>query len=84
MNTLSVMNIVIFKTSVEQESDLASMRVKMDDLLGRKNWTFAFEDVDKILRVVSPGPCVCEVSKLLADHGFYCEELPYSLDEFKV
>jgi hypothetical protein len=56
----------------------------MDNLLGTKNWTFAFEDEDKILRVVSARSYIPAVRKILMRCGFLCEELPYSLDEFKV
>jgi hypothetical protein len=78
------MNIVIFKTSVQGKNDLSSIKPIMNTLFGEKNWTFAFEDVDKILRVVSSVPCVAAVRQILMDNGFFCEELPYSLDEFKV
>jgi hypothetical protein len=56
----------------------------MDNLLGTKNWTFALEDEDKILRVVSASSYVPAIRKILMKYGFICEELPYSLDEFKV
>lgn len=78
------MNIVIFKTSVQDQTDLMSIRPVMNTLFGDKNWSFALEDVDKILRVVSSVPCVAVVKQLLVDKGFFCEELPYSLDEFDV
>lgn len=78
------MNIVIFKTSVQDKEDLTSIRPVMNILFGEKNWSFAFEDVDKILRVVSSVPCVAAVRQILMDQGFFCEEMPYSLDEFKV
>lgn len=64
--------------------DLSAIKTKMDDLLGAKNWSFALEDEDKILRVVSAKRCVDAVSRILKNYGFFCEEMPYSLDEFKV
>ncbi|MBB2151553.1 hypothetical protein [Pedobacter gandavensis] len=78
------MNIMIFKTSVQGQRDLISIRPVMDILFGEKNWTFAFEDVDKILRVVSAVPAVAVVRHILMNNGFFCEELPYSLDDFSV
>lgn len=73
------MKIIIFKTSVQNDNELKRIRRQLNNLLGKKNWTFAFEDVDKILRAVCAQPAVV-ITQLLADHGFYCEELPYSLD----
>ncbi|ATP56810.1 hypothetical protein CPT03_10150 [Pedobacter ginsengisoli] len=78
------MNIIIFKTSVRDKNDLSTIRRKMDNLLGTKNWTFALEDEDKILRVVSASSYIPAIRKILMKYGFICEELPYSLDEFKV
>ncbi|WP_214225137.1 hypothetical protein [Pedobacter sp. B4-66] len=79
-----MMDITIFKTSVRDMHDLSTIKHKMDDLLGTKNWTFAFEDEDKILRVVSARSYIPAVRKILMRYGFLCEELPYSLDEFNV
>lgn len=79
-----MMNITIFKTSVRDLHDLSTIRRKMDNLLGTKNWTFALEDEDKILRVVSASSRIPAVRNILMKYGFICEELPYSLDEFKV
>ncbi|WP_316750628.1 hypothetical protein [Pedobacter gandavensis] len=78
------MNIMIFKTSVQDSKDLTEIRPVMDTLFGDKNWSFAFEDVDKILRVVSSIPAVAVVKHILLNNGFFCEELPYSLDDFGV
>lgn len=76
------MNIVIFKTSVQGQNDLISIRPIMNTLFGEKNWSFAFDDIDKILRVVSSVPCAATVMHILAENGFLCEEMPYALDEF--
>lgn len=73
-------NIIIFKTSVQDETELGAIRPLFNNLFGEKNWSFAFEDVDKILRVVCIERATALVIKLLANHGFNCEELPYSLD----
>ncbi|WP_316821501.1 hypothetical protein [Pedobacter gandavensis] len=78
------MNIMIFKTSVQDQKDLVSISPVMNTLFGEKNWSFAFEDVDKILRVVSSIPAVAVVKHILLNNGFFCEELPYSLDDFGV
>lgn len=84
MLKIKMMNIIIFKTSVQDQTDLMSIRPVLNTLFGETNWSFALEDVDKILRVVSAVPCVAAVKQLLVDKGFICEELPYSLDEFDI
>lgn len=78
------MNVIIFKTSVRDRYDLTAIKNKMDNLLGAQNWSFALEDEDKILRVVSAKRCVAAVTRVLKTYGFFCEEMPYSLDEFNV
>ncbi|QNK62983.1 hypothetical protein H7F33_00200 [Pedobacter sp. PAMC26386] len=79
-----MMNVIIFRTSVQDVEDLDCLRPELNAFLGEKNWTFDLEDVDKILRVVSPDLCTIAVEQLLLEHGFLCIEMPYSLDEFKV
>lgn len=78
------MYITIFKTSVQQKDQLNIIGPILDHYIGVKNWNFAFEDEDKILRVVSVLPCAIMVTRILNDGGFICQEWPYSLDEFNV
>ncbi|MES2826798.1 MAG: hypothetical protein V4687_01530 [Bacteroidota bacterium] len=78
------MNIMIFKTSVQDKEDLPIVRPLMNLLFGEKNWTFAFEDEDKILRVVSSIPCGPVIEEIFRQRGFACEEMHYSLSEFNV
>ncbi|WP_146229891.1 hypothetical protein [Pedobacter nutrimenti] len=78
------MYITIFKTSVVDKNALFGIGPELDAYLSVGNWSFAFEDTDKILRVVSASPCTQQVKHILENYGFFCEELPYSLDEFKV
>ncbi|AMP97024.1 hypothetical protein AY601_0051 [Pedobacter cryoconitis] len=77
-----MMNVIIFKTSVQDRDDLDCLRPALNAFLGEKNWTFDLEDVDKILRVVSPLKCTIKIEQLLLEQGFLCIEMPYSLDEF--
>lgn len=78
------MYITIFKTSVPDRESLVWIGPVLDSTFGKGNWSFAFEDTDKIFRVVSRAPCAETALRLLSEHGFFGEELPYSLDEFKV
>jgi hypothetical protein len=78
------MNIMIFKTSVQDKEDLTLVRPLMNILFGEKNWTFAFEDEDKILRVVSSIPCGPVIEEIFTQRGFFCQELQYSLTEFGI
>ncbi|HWW38192.1 hypothetical protein [Pedobacter sp.] len=79
-----MMYITIFKTSVPDRESLVWIGPTLDSAFGKGNWSFAFEDTDKILRVVSRAPCTETALRLLSAYGFLGEELPYSLDEFKV
>lgn len=78
------MNIMIFKTSVQDKGELTIVRPLMNILFGERNWTFAFDDEDKILRVVSSIPCGPVIEEIFRQRGFVCEELHYSLSEFNV
>lgn len=78
------MNIIIFKTSVNCLSDLEYISPILNAVLGIGNWSFALEDSEKIFRVNAKSLAAKQISKLLTDQGFLCEELPYSLDEFKI
>ncbi|MGY4384178.1 hypothetical protein ACVWYN_001204 [Pedobacter sp. UYP24] len=78
------MNIMIFKTSVLDKDELTYVRPLMNILFGEKNWTFAFEDEDKILRVVSSIQCGPVIEEIFRSRGFMCDELHYSLNEFNV
>lgn len=72
---------MIFKTSVQDKGELTTVRPLMNILFGEKNWSFAFDDEDKILRVVSSVPCGPVIEEIFAERGFMCQELHYSLSE---
>lgn len=72
--------ILIFKTSVQDEQELFSLRSVLNQVFGEKNWTLALDDIDKILRIVSFSACKDLVINILKEQGFYCEELPYDLN----
>ncbi|WP_157273845.1 hypothetical protein [Pedobacter sp. BAL39] len=75
------MNIIIFRTSVNSRKELTYIRPIFNTLFGENNWSFDFDDVDKVLRIVSAIPCATAVRQILSSFGFLCEEMPYSLDE---
>ena len=75
---------MIFKTSVQDKTELSLVRPLMNILFGEKNWTFAFEDEDKILRVVSSIPCGSVIESIFRQRGIFCQELQYSLSEFNL
>ena len=81
---LKTMNVMIFKTSVQDKTELSLVRPLMNILFGEKNWNFAFEDEDKILRVVSSIPCGPVIESIFRQRGFFCQELQYSLSEFNL
>lgn len=72
-------HIIIFKTSLQDNEDLYSIKDVLNNVFGEKNWSMALDDIDKILRVVSYTACKDLVIQILKSSGFQCEELPYDL-----
>lgn len=72
-------HILIFKTSVQDEQELGSLKSILNEVFGEKNWTIALDDIDKVLRIVSFAACRELVIKIFREQGFNCEELPYDL-----
>ena len=71
-NTLA--EVLVFKTSVQTQEDARRLMPLLKRLDGVVKWNFALDDCDKILRVVSRGQAQ-SVVQLLAQSGFWCEEL---------
>ena len=68
------MEVLVFKTSVQSLANVNQLTPGLNQLAGSNQWNFALDDSDCILRIlssVSPD----EAIQVLADSGFYCEEL---------
>ena len=69
------MNVLVFKTTVEDLESIQMLGPRLDSLVGHGHWNFALDDCDKILRIESASICPEIAIKVLADCGFGCCEL---------
>ena len=68
--------VLVFKTSVRKRGKVNYLAPFLNDLINEHGrWNFDLEDCDNILRVETCGPDADEISVLLQEHGFLCEEL---------
>ena len=70
------MNVMVFKTTVEDADSVQKLRPWLDSLVGHGQWNFALDDCDRVLRIVSNVIRPETAIKLLTDCGFECCELP--------
>jgi hypothetical protein len=69
------MEVLVFKTTVEDMEGIQKVRPRLDSLVGQGQWNFALDDCDKILRIKSTAICPEMAIEVLADCGFECFEL---------
>ena len=68
------MNVLVFKTTVEDTESVRTLSSRLDSLAGRGHWNFALDDCDRILRITSDVRPEMAIS-ILAESGFDCLEL---------
>ena len=69
------MEILIFKTSVKDKSDISKLKPYIDDLVPDGKWNFDLEDCDNIFRVETGRDIYSSIILLFNGLGYYCEEL---------
>jgi hypothetical protein len=69
------MNVLVFKTSVEEQRQVRVLTPVLNRHAGRGNWNFALDDRDRVLRIKSSCADATFYSTLLQQHGFFCREL---------
>ena len=69
------MNVLVFKTSVEDWFTVTSLRPSLDDLAGKGRWNFDLADCDKILRIASADVKPEAAITLMTQFGLQCAEL---------
>ena len=69
------MNVLVFSTSVKTATDVGSLEPLINSLAGKGNWSFALDDCDHVLRIVSHEVQPMNAIKLLQAQGFECREL---------
>ena len=68
------MEILVFKTSVQDPLVVNALKPRLDKLVGQNQWNFDLEDCDKILRIASGVEPEAAV-QLMKQLGFQCAEL---------
>ena len=71
----AVSEILVFKTNLLHDQDIASIRLQLDTHSSIRQWNVDHSDVDHVLRIeghLDPS----EVIAILKSAGFLCEELP--------
>jgi hypothetical protein len=69
------MQVLVFKTSVEDPQSVRSLKPDLDQLAGKGKWNFDLSDCDRILRIASPNVKAERAIQLLTYFGFNCIEL---------
>jgi len=69
------MEVLVFKTSVEDKVSVKALTPELDRLVGKGKWNFDLADCDRILRIVSEKVRAESAIKLLDYFGFACAEL---------
>jgi hypothetical protein len=67
--------ILVFKTSVCNQTDISKLKVNFDKVIKNGKWNFDFEDCDNILRIESNSVNAASIVHLLNQNGFECVEL---------
>ncbi|MBS1980775.1 MAG: hypothetical protein OJF59_001869 [Cytophagales bacterium] len=67
--------VLVFKTSVDDQLSVKTLRPELDRLAGKGNWNFDLADCDNILRIASEKVHPKKAIQLLDCFGFHCEEL---------
>jgi hypothetical protein len=69
------MNVLVFKTSVEDPLIVKALKPSLDRLVGDGKWSFDLTDCDKILRIASTSITAESAIDLMSHFGFQCSEL---------
>ena len=69
------MDILVFKTSVDDQLSVKTLRPELDRLAGKGKWNFDLSDCDNILRIASEKVRPEKTIQLLDYFGFDCKEL---------
>lgn len=67
--------IYVFKTSVKSKKSIKGLTLQLNKIEAVSSWNFDLEDCDNILRIDSQKNIVKNITKILNDFSFECEEL---------
>jgi hypothetical protein len=71
----SVVQILVFKTSLESASDISKVAGLLDQDTRISKWNVDHDDIDHVLRIETFYLNSSDVKQILMTAGFYCEEL---------
>ena len=69
------MNVLVFKTSVEDPLLVKALKPSLDNLVGEGKWNFDLSDCDNILRIASTSVKPESTIELMSRLGIACAEL---------
>ncbi len=69
------MNVLVFKTTVRDKTDISKLQPYIDDVVKDGKWNFDLEDSDKIFRVETDDNLNNSLVFLFNANGYSCEEL---------
>jgi len=69
------MEVLVFKTSVDDPQIVKSLKPDLDRLAGKGKWNFDLSDCDRILRIASANLKADAAINLLGYFGYSCSEL---------
>lgn len=73
--THTVDNILIFKTNIKTEADRQAVKDVLDGHSSIHDWNVDLQDIDCVLRIVSPTLTIGETIELINSRGYECSEL---------
>ncbi|HVZ24993.1 MAG TPA: hypothetical protein VG842_03005 [Sediminibacterium sp.] len=69
------MNILIFKTNLDNHEAVQSAGNRLQQLAGIHRWNVDMQDCDHVLRIEAGKLTADHVETLLREAGYYCEEM---------
>lgn len=70
-----MMEILVFKTNLNSNDHILKVKPSLNLHPFIREWNVDLHDCDKILRVVAENTPSWEIEKMVADAGYFCEEL---------
>jgi hypothetical protein len=73
--TLNIDHILIFKTNIQTITDKLIISEALDSHPQIEKWTVDCQDIDCVLRVISPTLSTSEVCGIIEEMGYTCDEM---------
>lgn len=73
--TIELKQILVFKTNIRTVTELLCVQSVLNDHPHIQDWSIDQQDVDCVLRIITPALCTTDVVALITNNGFECTEL---------